>query len=118
MRRLIIVGIALGVLFATAAVSAHPWDDWYSSRWRTGTYEGVNQDQTVDWRFVDNFTGPTWRDSVQAGSAKWNAENTPMTFHFESAQSDYNGLSWDSCPSNYQADRVGRSVTSVTQVGR
>src|SRR5262245_12567707 len=89
MRRattIVLMGAVL-VMGANSA-TAHPWSDWYSSRWRTGVFGGVDQDQTVDWRFVDNFCWATFRDSVQTGSTKWNAESTPMTFHFESAQSD------------------------------
>ena len=109
MRRIIVL-LATGLLLfvGTGSAQAHPWADWYGQRWRTGTFEGVDQDQTVDWRFVNNFCCGTFRDSVQSGSTKWNAvSGVSMTFHFESSQDDYGGLSWDDCPANYQADRVG-----------
>lgn len=96
--------VAVLVLPATGA-SAHVWSDWYGARWATGTVGGVNNDRTVQWKFVDDFpAGVNGRDAGRAGASTWNGRTT-MDFDFESGE--WENLSWGECSTDYQNDKVG-----------
>jgi matrixin len=61
---------------------------------------------TVEWRFVSDFPSGTKRDRAQDGKQRWNAQSQPMSFNFESGQSDYAPFPASSCPSQEQKDAL------------
>ena len=108
-------GAILGAIVTLSVVpllsAAHPVSENYVFTWKTGTYQGIDQDRTVGWHFVDSVPVGA-RDVIKKGSWQWNqVSGTPMTFDFESGQSDFTSLGFSSCDPNtqywYQNNRVG-----------
>lgn len=108
-----LMGAVAASLASPSINSAHQASEWYSSKWTAGTQQGIDTDQVVDWRFVNNFPdGSGFRNRVKDGAAEWNELAPSMRFAYESGAPDANGLGWDDpCPAptqgNYQADKVG-----------
>lgn len=98
-------------MLASVHASAHTASDRYGIVWGTGTIGGIDQDRTVQWHFVDSVPN-TARDVIRNGASEWGQiSGTPMSFDFESGQSDFTDLNFDNCENLtafwYQKDKVG-----------
>ena len=95
-------------LMTAVAISAHPANEWYGAKWKSGTLDGVAMDKDVDWRFVDNFPiGDNSRARTRDGASQWSSRGTSLTFNFQWNEPDYDALDWGVCSDHYQRDKVG-----------
>ncbi len=115
-----VAGLVAGLVTVSVSATAHTAGTWYEGKWRTGTINGVVEDQVVDWRFVDNVPKNGQRAAIKRGASDWNGEGgtahpAAMRFHYQSAQPDYNKLettgfctqSTVDDQSQYQRNKVG-----------
>jgi hypothetical protein len=109
----LLAGLTAIPIFLPHVGTAHTGSNFIQSKWGTDVLDGVDQDRTVDWRFVHNVPHNA-RDVIKRGSWEWNqVSGVPMSFNFQAEKPDYDELAFMTCDGDnqsnywYQRNKVG-----------